>query len=166
MTDAGDVKAAVRRAWETVPAPPAGDLRLMAWASGEDAWRAFVNKSPVDVDIAAPAFLGCTPLEDLPPRAAAAYLGTYLLSLLEGMQDQADSGLFYDILTRAHVLACLSDEDFWERVIRPHLPEACRTALVALTLYLEARRDLLGVAREQVETMVRLARDRGTRARA
>ncbi len=123
MTDAGELIATVRRAWERIPAPAAVDLQLMAWASGEESWKAFLNKAPVEVDISTPAFLGCTPLYDLPSRASAAYLGTYLLSLLEGLQDQEDSGIFYDILTRAHVLSCLRDSDFWERVIRPHLQE-------------------------------------------
>jgi hypothetical protein len=150
--------ATVRRAWEHIPAPPAEDLQLMAWASGEESWRAFVNKAPVEVDIATPAFLGCTPLYDLPYRAAAAYLGTYLLSLLEGLQDQEDSGIFYDILTRAHVLSCLRDSDFWERVIRPYLPGECRTALTEVALYLAAQHNLLGLDKEPLAEIVSLSK--------
>jgi hypothetical protein len=40
-------------------------------------------------------FLGCTPLLDLPPAAAAAHLGTYLLSLLHGLSLQERAGLFH-----------------------------------------------------------------------
>ena len=158
MTDAGELIATVRRAWERIPAPPAVDLQLMAWASGEESWKAFLNKAPVDVDISTPAFLGCTPLYDLPSRASAAYLGTYLLSLLEGLQDQEDSGIFYDILTRAHVLSCLRDSDFWERVIRPYLPGECRTALTEVALYLAAQHNLLGLDKEPLAEIVSLSK--------
>ena len=48
----------------------------------------FVGIAPVEVDISSPGFLGCTPLLDLPPTAAAPYLGTYLLSLLQGLKFQ------------------------------------------------------------------------------
>jgi hypothetical protein len=157
MTDAANMIATIRRAWGAIPAPPAEDLQLMAWACGEASWRAFVNRTPMEVDVATPAFLGCTPLLDLPPRAAAAYLGSYLLSLLEGMQDQEDSGIFYDILTRAHVLACLGDPDFWEQVIRPHLSGECRTAMTEVALYLAAHRDLLGLDEQAVAEIVILS---------
>jgi hypothetical protein len=158
MADAGDPTTTIRLAWSQIAAPPAEDLQYMAWACGEDAWRAFVNKAPVAVDLSTPAFLGCTPLLDMPPRAAAAYLGTYLLSLLEGLKYQEDNGIFYDILTRAHILACLSNPDFWERVIRPHLPGECRTALSELASYLASRRNLLGLSEQQLEQIVSLSK--------
>jgi hypothetical protein len=72
----------VRAAWSRIPAPPATDLRYMAWGCGEDAARAFIGIAPVDVDISSSGMFACTPLFDLPPAAAAAYLGTFPLGLL------------------------------------------------------------------------------------
>jgi len=158
MTDAGDLTATIRLAWSQIAAPPAEDLQYMAWACGEDAWRAFVNKAPVAVDLSTPAFLGCTPLLDLPPRAAAAYLGSYMLSLLEGLKYQEDNGIFYDILTRAHILACLRSPEFWERVIRPHLHGELRRALTELVSYLASRRSLVGLTEQQLEQIVSLSK--------
>jgi hypothetical protein len=158
MTGTADLMAAIRLAWGPIPAPPAEDLQYMAWACGEDAWRAFVNKAPMAVDLSTPAFLGCTPLLDLPPTAAAAYLGSYLLSLLEGLEYQEDNRIFYDVLTRAHVLACLSNPDFWERVIRPNLHGECRAALTELASYVASRRDLLGLGVQQVEEILSLSK--------
>jgi hypothetical protein len=94
----------------------------------------------------------------LPSRASAAYLGTYLLSLLEGLQDQQDTGIFYDILTRAHILSCLRDSDYWERVIRPHLPEECRTALTEVAVYLVAHHKLLGLDEQSLAEIVSLSK--------
>ena len=149
-----DLTDKVLCAWGQIPAPPAEDLQYMAWACGEDAWREFVNKPPVKVDISTPAFLACTPLFDLPPGAAAAYLGTYLLSLLASLEFQEESQIFYDILTRSHVLACLSDPNFWEHVIRPNLHGECRTALTELVSYLASRRKLLGLSNQELEQIV------------
>lgn len=139
----------VRAAWSRIPAPPPEDLRYMAWGWGEDAARTFTGVAPVDVDISSSGFFACTPLFDLPPPAAAAYLGTFLLGLLRGLELQERTGVFHDILTRAHVLTCLQDERFWEIVIRPHLPPECREALVALSSYLVPRRDLLALTEEE-----------------
>ena len=158
MARSGDLAAAIRRAWSPMPPPPAEDLQSVRWACGEEAWRAFAGRAPVAVDLSTPAFLGCTPLFDLPPRAAAAYLGSYLLSLLEGLEFQEENGIFYDALTRAHVLACLSNSDFWEQVIRPHLDPQCRAALADLTSYLASRRDLLGLGEQKLEDMVALSK--------
>ena len=159
MTNADALTAAVRIAWAQIPVPPAEDLKYLAWACGEDAWRAFVNIAPVAVDISSPGFLGCTPLLDLPPAAAAAYLGSYLLSLLEGLKFQEDNGIFYDVLTRAHVISCLSEPEFWRTVIRPYLPAECRQTLVQFSSYLASRRELLALSQEEVDLIVALAVD-------
>jgi hypothetical protein len=132
-------------------------LKYLAWSCGEDAWKAFVNIAPVQVDISTAAFLGATPLLDLPPEAAAAYLGSYLLSLVEGLKFQEANDIFYDVLTRAHVISCLSNPDFWTRVIRPHLSVECRTALVAFASYLVSRRELLALPAQQLDLIVNLS---------
>lgn len=154
MTMTRSLQEAVRRAWSTVPAPPAEDLQLMEWGWGEKAANAFVGVAPVDVDIQSGGFAAATPLLDLPPRAAAAYLGPYLLSLLDGLEFQKRVGLFDDVLSRAHTLTCLTSPDFWAEVIRPFLPAECRDVLVEVVAYLTSERGMLALTDEQIETML------------
>jgi hypothetical protein len=131
----------------------------LAWACGEDSWRAFVGVAPVNVDISSPGFLGCTPLLELPEAAAAAYLGTYMLSLIEGLKFQEEFVVFYDILTRAHLISCLSELDFWKDVVHPHLSAECKKVLVQFSAYLAERRELLALTSEEAERLVALSRD-------
>jgi hypothetical protein len=160
MTPASALSDAVRDAWASIPAPPAEDLRYMAWGWGEDAWRAFAGVAPVDVDIGSPGFHAATPLLDLPPRAAAAYLGTYLLALLRGLERQKAIGLFSDVVTRAHTITCLELPSFWEEVIRPLLPLKCREVLAHVVGFLASEKEALALTEEQVETMLSLAAGR------
>lgn len=157
MVDTDTMTAVVRSAWSRVPAPPAADLALIGSEWGEQAARAFVGVAPVDVDITSPGFLVCTPLLIIPPRAAAAYLGTYMLGMLRGLWLQEKSGLFHDILTRAHLLHCLSREQFWKTVVRPHLDEECRKALNSFCSYIASRSELLGLSADESATILRLA---------
>ena len=129
----------------------------MAWGWGEEAWRAFVGIAPAEVDISSGGFLACTPLLDLPAKAAAAYLGTYLLSLLDGLKFQENCGIFYDLLTRAHLIHCLSEPNFWRTVIRPHLPTECQNTLTEFCSYLASRRDLLALSQEEIDLIVSLS---------
>jgi hypothetical protein len=149
--------AAVHTSWSQVPAPPEGDMDRIEWECGPQGARALIGVSPVDVDISSPGFLGCTPLLDIKPNAAAAYLGTYILSLLRGVSLQEKIGLFHDVVTRAHVLTCLQQETFWRIAIRPHLPQQCRRTLQDLALYLESRRELLALSPEQTAKITALA---------
>jgi hypothetical protein len=149
--------ADIRAAWSQIPAPPESQLQWIPSICSEDALKAFVGIAPVDVDVSSQGFLGCTPLLDLPPQAAAAYLGSYVLSLLDGLSLQEQSGLFLDIVTRAHVLHCLSNERFWRTVIRPHLPSECRHTLIALAEYLASRADLLGFSKGEADLILDLA---------
>lgn len=157
MTTANELYAAVRDAWASIPAPPAEDLKYMAWGWGEEAARAFVGIAPVDVDIGSRGFHAATPLLELPPRAAAAYLGTFVMSLLEGIEFQQTFGIFDDVLSRAHTLTSLTLPDFWERVIRPWLPPKCRKVLEQVISFLVSERELLALTQEQVDTMLALA---------
>src|SRR5262245_60106281 len=125
MTTVRTLREAVRDAWASIPAPPADDLKYMAWGWGEEAWQAFVNIAPMDVDIDSVGFNAADPLLNLPPRAAAAYLGTYLLALLRSLEGQMVIGIFHDITTRAHTCTCLIWTPFMER-IRLFLPPRCR----------------------------------------
>ncbi len=160
MTTASTLYEDVRAAWASIPAPPAEDLQYMAWGWGEEAARAFVGVAPVDVDIGSHGFHAATPLLDLPPRAAAAYLGTFLLSLLKGLEFQQAFGLFDDVLSRAHTLTCLTSPAFWKRVIRPLLPLQCREVLAEVVSFLASEQEALALTREQVDTMLALAADR------
>jgi hypothetical protein len=147
----------VRHAWAPIAAPPEEDMKLMDWGWGEAAARAFTGAAPVDVDIRSPGFHAATPLFDLPPRAAAAYLGTYLLSLLEGLEFQRAVGLFDDVVTRAHTVTCLSLPSFWDGVIRKHLPPPCQEAVKKVALFLAANRDALPLNQQQVDILTELA---------
>lgn len=156
----GDLYEAVRDAWASIPAPPVEDLQHMAWGWGDEAARAFVGIAPVDVDHDSTGFHAATPLLDLPPRAAAAYLGTYLMSLLKGLEFQESVGIFDDVVTRAHTLTCLTLPRFWERVIRPYLSPRRREVLSQVVSYLAAQKDALALTQEQVDLMLALASGR------
>lgn len=160
MTTANELYAAIRGAWASIPAPPAEDLKYMAWGWGEEAAQAFSGIAPVDVDISSHGFHAATPLLDLPPRAAAAYLGTFVMSLLKGIEFQQAVGIFDDVLSRAHTLTVLSLPDFWERVIRPWLPSACHDVLAQVVFFLASEKEFLALSQDQVDTMLALASER------
>ncbi len=152
MTTIPTLSDAVRDAWAAIPAPPAEDLKYMAWGWGEHAARAFTGVAPMDVDMSSKGFYAATPLLDLPSRAAAAYLGTYLLSLLRSIEQQKAIGIYVDVLQRAHILTCLTTPDFWEEV-RPFLPPKCREALAQVATFAASEHEALPLTPEQVDTM-------------
>ncbi len=160
MTDANNLYRLVRDAWASVPAPPAEDMQSVSQEWTEQAERAFVGVAPVDVDIDSPGFDAATPLLDLPPRAAAAYLGTFIMSLLKGLDFQQRVGIFTDLLTRAHTITCLTLPRFWEKVIRPFLSPKCRQSLSEVVKYLASQREGLALTPEQVATMLALDAER------
>lgn len=157
MTTAGQLYDAVRKAWASIPAPPAEDLKYMTWGWGEDAARAFIGVAPTDVDIDSAGFQAANPLLDLPPRAAAAYLGTFVMALLKGLEFQQSVGVFTDVITRAHTLTCLTLPSFWDEVIRAHLPPECREVLARVAAYLASEQKALALTQEQVDTLLALA---------
>jgi hypothetical protein len=140
----------VRHAWSPVAAPPIDDLDMMEWKWGKSAAQAFTGIAPVDVDTDSPGFHAATPLMDLPPNAAAAYLGTYLLSLLQSLMLQESVGIYDDIVTRPHTLTCLTSLGFWDRVIRPHLPAPCLQATTEVARYLTTKHVELPLTPAQV----------------
>ncbi len=129
----------------------------MEWGWGEEAARALVGVAPIEVKIQSPGFRAATPLFDLPPRAAAAYLGTYLLSLLQSLQFQETDGLFYDIVTRAHIITCMTDSLFWQQVVRGQLPPSCQQVVADVARFMAAREEALALESEQVQTLLELA---------
>lgn len=158
MTTLRSLQNAVREAWASVPAPPAEDLKYMDWGWGEEAAEAFTGVAPMDVNISSAGFQAADPLLNLPPRAAAAYLGTYLRSMLWNLEFQKKVGLFDDIITRAHTLTCLSFPPFWQR-IKPFLSPKCREVLARVTLHVASEREAFAITPEDIETMQTLATD-------
>lgn len=157
MVTTSELQALVRAAWAQLPAPPAEDMKIMDWGWGKSAARAFTGISPMDVDIRSPGFLAATPLLQLPPRAAAAYLGTYLLSLLDSLAFQESVGLFDDFVTRPHTLGCLTNSRFWDEVIRQHLPRTCQQAVIDVARFLATKQEALALTEEQAERLLELA---------
>jgi len=150
---------AIRDAWASIPAPPVEDLKYMAWGWGEDAAREFTGVAPMDVDMESKGFYAATPLLDLPNRAAAAYLGTYLLSILRTIEDQKAIGIYVDLLQRAHVITCLETPRFWDAV-RPFLPPNCRKVLAHVALFIASEHECFGSLNpEKVATIQAQAAD-------
>lgn len=153
MVTSNDLYELVHHAWSQVKAPPIDDLEMMEWKWGKPAAQAFMGVAPVDVDTDSPGFHAATPLMDLPPTAAAAYLGTYLLSLLQSLMLQESVGIYDDIVTRPHTLTCLTNQGFWNRVIRPHLPTPCLQATAEVARYLTTRHADLPLTPMQVTAL-------------
>jgi hypothetical protein len=149
---------AVRDAWASIPAPPAEDMKYMDWGWGEEAARAFTGVAPMDVDITSRGFYAATPLLDLPNRAAAAYLGTYLLALLRSIEQQKTIGYYADDLQRAHTITCLRTPHFWEDV-RPFPPPKCREVLAQVAIFAASEHEALALTPEKADTMRALAAD-------
>lgn len=153
MVTTNELYELVRHAWAPVAAPPIDDLDMMEWKWGGSAAQAFTGIAPVDVDTDSPGFHAATPLMDLPPSAAAAYLGTYLLSLLQSLMLQESAGIYDDIVTRPHTLTCLTNPGFWNRVIRPHLTAPCLRATTEVARHLATRQDELALTTAQAQAL-------------
>lgn len=154
---ASELERRVRAAWAGIAAPPAEDMKMMEWGWGEAAARAFTGVAPLEVDVRSQGFHAATPLFDLPSRAAAAYLGTYLLSLLQSLQFQEAAGLFDDIVTRPHTITCLTDADFWQQVVRGQLPPSCQQVVADVARYMAASREALALRPAKVQKLLDLA---------
>jgi hypothetical protein len=61
-------------------------------------------------------------------------------------------GIFSDVITRAHVLTCLTLPDFWEDV-RPFLPPKCREVLAQVATFVASEHEALALTPEDVDTM-------------
>ena len=159
-----DDEHAVRRcagSWASVPVPPSEDLKYLAWG-----WvrkpRAPSSASPRSTSIST---LAASPRAlrslDLPPRAAAAYLGSFLMSLLKGLEFQQATGIFDDVLSRAHTLTCLTLPEFLRERPDPAVPSPqCRDVLAQVVTFLVAEREALALTQEQVDVMVALVAER------
>ena len=154
---ASELESRVRAAWAGIAAPPAEDMKMMEWGWGEDAARAFTGVAPIEVDVQSHGFHAATPLLDLPPRAAAAYLGTYLLSMLHSLQFQEAVGLFDDLSTRPHTITCLTNPRFWQKVVREQLPPSCQQVVADVARYMAASQEALALRPAKVQKLLDLA---------
>jgi hypothetical protein len=148
----------VKRVWSGIDAPSAEDMKYMEWGWGKQAADAFRGVKPVDVDIDSSGFQAATPLLELPAHAAAAYLGTYLISLLDGLDVQEKAGFPTDISTRAHTLAVMMAPNFYTDIAGPNLPPDCLEAVGEVADLLIAKRVPLALTDEEVAKLQRLTR--------
>ena len=158
MTAPLKLSVKVKQAWSVMEAPAAGDMQNMEWGSGKEAAEAFTGVKPVDVDIDSIGFQAASPLLDLPARAAAAYLGPFIISLLEGLDLQEKAGFPVDIATRSHTLAVMTDPNFWTDIAGPNLPPACLEVLSEVADLMISQRVQLALDDEDVAKLQRLTR--------
>ncbi len=157
MMNTNDLIKEVRDAWSAIPTPPSEDMEYMSFGWGDEAAHAFIGVAPVDVDISSVGFNAATPLLHIPHRAAAAYLGTFLLALLKGLEFQESVGIYMDVLSRAHTITCLELPWFWQKVIRPYLPVDCQKSLIRVVDFLIEKHEELPLTDYQKEIMSALA---------
>jgi hypothetical protein len=145
MRDALSLALAVEEAWADVPAPSLRETPLTAGNLNQEEADTFLDVSPMKVDIDSVGFLAATPLDDLPPRAAAAYLGTFLRAVMMSLHEQQAVNFFADPLTRAHVITCLKEERFWAAVVMPHIAGKQREVLLDVMHCMVHNREDLGL---------------------
>lgn len=158
LSTARDLKAEVKLAWAGVDAPPIDDMDIMDWEFGEAAVHAFVGVRPADVDISSVGFKAATPLLELPANAAAAYLGPYLVSLLQGFQVQESVGFPVDVKTTSHTIVALSSPEFWTDIASPHLSSDCVSVLGKVTRFIIEHGEAFMLSEEEAEGLERLIR--------
>lgn len=147
-----------RSVWSKIDAAPIEDMRNMRWAAGEAAAEAFTGVRPVDVDIDSSGFQSGTPLLELPGRAAAAYLGTYLISLLDGLDLEEKVGFPTDGSTRVHTLTVLTSSRFWSDIAGPYLSPECLGVVGEVADLLVEKREMLALRDNVVARLERLSR--------
>jgi hypothetical protein len=158
VASALELAAEVKRVWSGISTPAAEDMKSMEWGWGKQAAEAFTGVRPVDVDIDSPGFQAATPLLQLPARAAAAYLGTYLFSLLDGLDIQEKVGFPTDIATRAHTVAVMIAPNFWTDIAGPYLPPDCLEVVSEVADLLISKRVALALTDAEVAKLQRVTR--------
>lgn len=158
MTTPRELLNDVKRVWTVIEAPATEDLRHMEWGWGKLAAEAFAGVKPVDVDIDSSGFQAAKPLLKLPARAAAAYLGTYLISLLDGLDLQDKVGFPTDIATRAHTITVMTAPNFWTEIAGPYLPPVCLKVVGEVVDMMISMRVQLALTDDQVAQLQRVTR--------
>ena len=153
-----EMKAEIKAAWAELDAPNPNDMAFMKWEYGEDAVRTFAGVRPVDVDIDSVGFAAATPPLELPANAAAAYLGPYLVSLLEGFQIEEADGFSIDIKTRSHTISTLTSPDCWTDIASPYLSGPCLSVLGNVARFIVEHGDLFQLDENEERGLERLVR--------
>jgi hypothetical protein len=159
MTTIQTLSEAIRNAWADVPAPPVEDLKYMARAWGEAAAREFIGVAPMDVDRDSSGFSTTESLLDLPPRAGAAYLGSFLLSALEVLELQKSGRELGNITYRAKIVFYLDLAVLWEH-LWPFLSPKCREVWVQVALYIASEHESFGFLTPENVTTIRALADK------
>jgi hypothetical protein len=155
LSDLDEAVAAIREAWSTMPAPDlAGVAHTDYW--DETTERVFAGRAPLAVDIASGDFSVAEPLLDLPDAAAAAYLAPFLLALLKDLRFQLQFGIFTEIITRAHTISMLADEQFQADVVRGTLPPAAQNAVALTAAVMISHADELAITPDNLARLGRL----------
>ena len=66
--------------------------------------------------------------------------------------------MFYDLLTRAHLIHCLSEVEFWDVVVRGELPPTAVTCVADFCAFMVSRAEQLALSEQQQGTILELAR--------
>jgi hypothetical protein len=143
-TDIDAAEVAIREAWSTVGAPDLSGVPATEFWDDRTA-RVFTGRAPLDVDITSGEFSTAEPLLDLPDAAAAAYLAPFLLALLQDLAFQLRFGMFTEIITRAHTISTLADEQFQEHVVRRELSPAAQRAVAQTVAVMLAHAEALAI---------------------
>lgn len=158
MNSSAELLKKTKRVWSKFDAPAPEDMQSLKWDSDEEVVEAFMGVRPVDVDIKSSGFQASTPLMELPSRAAAAYLGTFLISLLAGLELEEKVGFPTDIMTRAHTLSVMTDPDFWPEIAGPYLQPDCLELIGEIAVLLIAKRETFILTDDEVARFERLIR--------
>ena len=157
MTTIQTLSDAIRDAWASVPAPPAEDMKYVAWGWGEAAAREFIGVAPMDVDRDSLGFSIAESLLDLPPRAGAAYLGSFLLSALEVMERHKNGDISWTLTYPGHIVSSFRFSVLWER-LWPFLTPKCREVWVQVALYIASEHECFAsLTPEKVDAIRALA---------
>ena len=98
--------------------------------------------------------MAATPLLELPANAAA-YLGPYLVSLLQGSQIQETVGLPVDVKTRSHAIFAEASPGFWTDIASPHLSKACVSVLGKVALFIIEHGDAFLLSEQETRELER-----------
>ena len=155
LTDVEAAETAIRQAWADVPAPDLTGVPHTDYWDDATA-QVFAGHAPLEVDIASGEFSAAEPLFDLPACAAGAYLAPFLLALLKELRFQLQFGVFTEIITRAHTISALADEQFQADVVRGSLSPGAQTAVAQTAAVMITHSEELAITPDNLARLERL----------
>lgn len=153
-----DIADQVQSAWSKLDAAPIEDMEYFTLGWGKRIEHLFVGVKPSDVDIDDEDFRIEMPLNEVPPRAAAAYLGPYLRAFLLDLAFQEKIGFFSEPLLRAHVTVFLTNPRVWTDTLKDNLPDDCKAALGRAVEYCLKSAELIDLSEEEARSLGWLSR--------